>query len=109
MAGSIRGNTVNHSVQGLSANADYTVSIEHLGQGGQSSMYGNSSNGDGMMSGSGTPGNSSIQPGDTVRVTVTKDGQTIASGDFTKDLPPPAPTQRVRKRWYNHPAWPWNW
>lgn len=110
MTGSISGNTVNYSVQGLAADTDYVVTIQHLGPGGQGSMHGNSSNAEGLMTGSGTPGESAIEPGDTVRVRVTQDGQTVASRDFTKDLPPPAPISRVKKkRWYNHPAWPWNW
>ncbi len=75
ITGNIDGNTINYAVEGLDGDTDHTVTVEHLGAGGQSTTYSHTSSGNGSLEGSGTPGNSTVEPGDTVRVRVSKDGR----------------------------------
>ena len=82
---SIHGNTVNYSAFGASPNSDYEVVIEH-DDSGQSNHYDEHSNDDGEFSGSGTPGNTPIDPGDSVTVTVYDDnGKPVGSIKVKKE------------------------
>lgn len=75
----IYGNTVNYSAFGADPDADYKVTITHDDTN-QSNSYGEHSNEEGEFEGSGTPGNSPIEPGDSVTVSVyDAEGNQIAS------------------------------
>ncbi len=96
----INGNTVNYTVKGLDPGAHYTVSIEHLSSG-QSNPYGHAADAHGQVSGSGTPGNTTVHPGQSVKVTVRNGAnQDVASKTITKPKPQP---------WYRKGWLPWNW
>lgn len=78
ITGSIQGNTVNYSVFGATPNSDYNVTIEH-DETSQSNTYDEHSNEDGEFSGSGTPGNSQIDPGDSITVSVYDDDNNMVA------------------------------
>lgn len=85
VSASIQGNTVNYSVFGAEPNSDYHVTITH-DETGQSNSYDEHSNEDGEFSGSGTPGNSQIDPGDSITVNVyDEDNNQVGSTTITKD------------------------
>ncbi len=90
ISGSIDGNTVNYSVFGAIPNSDYTVTITHDDTQ-QSNSYAEQSNEDGEFDGSGCPGNSQINSGDTVTIGVYDENdklvgsKTIRKGPETTD------------------------
>lgn len=96
----IGGNTVNYTVGGLEAGANYTVSFEHVPTG-QSNPYDHTADDQGRIQASGTPGGATIHPGQSVRVSVRNSAnQEIASKTITKPKP---------ERWYRSAWLPWNW
>ena len=93
LTGSIHGNTVNYKVSGLEPGDSYLVTVEHDTTG-QSSQHNHTADSEGAISGSGAPGASPINPGDSVTVTVFEAGDTqnpIGSKTFTKDGPEGTP------------------
>lgn len=83
----IDGNTVNYQVTGATADSTYNVTIEHDTTN-QGSSQSKTADANGNFAGSGTPGNSTINPGDTVTVKVTDaNGNQVAGESFQKDPP----------------------
>ena len=85
LTANINGNTVNYSAFGAEPNSDYNVVIQHE-RNGEANQYDEESDGDGEFSGSGTPGNATIEPGDSVTVSAYDDNDNkVASVTVKKE------------------------
>jgi len=98
----LQGNTVNYQALGLAPNESYTVNVEHDATG-NSTSSGHVTDGGGFLQGSSTAGGVSLQPGDTVTVTV-YDSLGHPVGGVTVSVPQPPPTTWLGKlwRWLKH-------
>ena len=89
ITGGIEGDTVNFEISGLEAGHDYTVTVTHCTTH-QANQYYLKSDDKGVLTGTGTPGESTIKPGQwvTVKVQSGQPPKTLAKRSIQKETPP---------------------
>ncbi len=97
ISGHIDGNTLHYTVSGLRPNTTYNMVVQHDRPGGQSSQNSKTTDKNGVIRDSGTPGNDKIKEGDsvTLKVQTTPKNQQIQSKTFTKKR-----KKKGKDRWY---------